>query len=178
MNRKHFAIFAASAVVLLGSTGCSAINAQATTKEYAASDGIGSDVGPVKLRNFLILSNGEDEPGRLVGTAVNVSDSPVRLTVAGSEGEARVTVPAKGEIRFEEQDEAAVQLPRTGAIPGSLSEVRVLVNTQEATVHVPVLDGSLEEYRELVPGGHQSTEATETASPEAEETEATETAGH
>lgn len=165
-NRKHFAVLATSAVILLGSTGCSAINAQATTKEYAASDGIGSDIGPVKLRNFMILSNGEDEPGRLVGTAVNDSDSPVRLTVEGAEGEAQVMVPANGEVRFEEQDDAAAQLQRTGAMPGSLSEVTVLVNTEEATVQVPVLDGALPEYRELIPGGYQTPEAPESAAAE------------
>ena len=50
---------AALSIGLLGLTGCGYVNAQQTSHQYAASDGTRADVGPVQLRNMLIVSANE-----------------------------------------------------------------------------------------------------------------------
>ena len=56
---------AALSVGLLTLTGCGYINAQQTSEQYAASDGTRSDVGPLELRNMLIVAADEKQTHRL-----------------------------------------------------------------------------------------------------------------
>ena len=51
---------AALGIGLLSVTGCGYINPQQTSEQYAASDGTRTDVGPLQLRNMLIVSTGEN----------------------------------------------------------------------------------------------------------------------
>ena len=50
---RRAAAAAALAVMALGATGCAAINQQATTLQYDASDGVGFSVGGLQARNML-----------------------------------------------------------------------------------------------------------------------------
>lgn len=165
----------AAALTLLASTGCGAINEQATTKSYSASDGIVANVGPIGLRNVMVVAENEDSAGRLLGTVVNSSDSPVQLSLTGSGSTATVTVPADGHIRFEDEANKTT-VDRPGAAPGALANVTVRVNNESADVRVPVLDGTLPEYSSYVP----TPAPTETSAPKetpAPSGEATEEAG-
>ena len=76
---------AAVAIGLLSVTGCGYINAQQTTEQYSASDGTREDLGPLQIRNFMIVSTGEDKPGRVIGAIYNSSSSDVKLTINGAE---------------------------------------------------------------------------------------------
>jgi hypothetical protein len=150
----------AAALTLLASTGCGAINEQATTKSYSASDGIVANVGSIGLRNLLVVAESADAPARVLGTAFNTSDSPVQLALTGPGSTATVTIPADGKVIFEE-DENETIVGSPGAAPGALVDITVRVNNESADVLVPVLDGTLPEYRDFVP----SAEPTETAAP-------------
>ncbi len=150
----------AAALTLLASTGCGAINEQATTKSYSASDGIVANVGPIGLRNVMVVAESADSSGRLLGTVVNSSNSPVQLSLTGSGSTATVTVPADGQIRFEDEANKTT-VDRPGAAPGALANVTVRVNNESADVRVPVLDGTLPEYSSYVP----SPAATKSAAP-------------
>ncbi|HXF01747.1 MAG TPA: hypothetical protein VN601_02060 [Arthrobacter sp.] len=150
----------AAALTLLASTGCGAINEQATTKSYSASDGIVANVGPIGLRNVMVVAESADSTGRLLGTVVNSSNSPVQLSLTGSGSTATVTVPADGQIRFEDEANKTT-VDRPGAAPGALANVTVRVNNESADVRVPVLDGTLPEYSSYVP----SPAATKSAAP-------------
>jgi hypothetical protein len=174
-NRVQRALVAgAAALALLGTAGCSAINEQATTFSYAASDGVVADIGPIDLRNLMIVAADAESPGRVLGTAANTSDSPVQLSLAVAGSNASVTVPANGQIRFE-QDENETTLSNPGGVPGSIVDVTVQVNSDSEVVGVPVLDGTLPEYAEFVPGGTPAETSAPTESPSPE---ATETASH
>src|SRR5699024_11388669 len=80
-RRNVFAGFALAAI--LGTTGCSAINAQATTFEYAPSDGTQTTVtadesgngDTVDFLNIGVITKSANEPGRVMGTIHNKSDS-------------------------------------------------------------------------------------------------------
>jgi hypothetical protein len=156
----------ALALSLATLTGCGYINSQQTSEQYAASDGVHADLGPLQLRNMLIVAGSEDGPGRLIGAVYNSSSQDVTLTVDGAEG-SRTEVPVKANsstLLNESSDEAI--LSTAGGIPGSLVDVEVSEDgtNVEQTVRMPVLDGTLEEYKEYLPAGSEPT-ATGSATP-------------
>ncbi|WP_425256449.1 MULTISPECIES: hypothetical protein [unclassified Pseudarthrobacter] len=161
---------AALGISLLSVAGCGYINPQQTTHQYSSSDGIRADVGPLQLRNILIVSTGGDEPGRVIGAVYNSSSEDVKLTITGAEGsETQIPVPAKSHTLLNESADEAI-LDTTGDIPGSLVDVKVVEDATnvEQTVRVPVVDGTLPEYQPYLPEGSTPTE---TASPTGSSTE-------
>lgn len=162
------------AASLVGVSACSAINEQATTKVYAASDGVNIDVAAngttVDFRNMMIVTNGKGKPGRVLGKIVNNSDKPVTVSfsVAGTELEKKITVPAgigKNAVNLTSKD-AEITVPSVEKVPGEEIEMTVKVDGTTASKSTPVLDGTLEQYREYLPGGY-SPAATPSASPSA-----------
>ncbi len=148
-------VFAASAVLtIMALTGCSAVNEQATTREYAASDGIVESVGPLDLRNVLVVTAGKGEPGAILGTIFNRSESAVRVTLEGGNGSSEVMIEGKDKYVFENEDADDATLEQLRALPGSRIDMSVTVNSEATTLSVPVMDGTLAEYREFVPGGY------------------------
>ena len=109
-----------------------------------------ANVGPIGLRNMMIVAESADSTGRLLGAVVNSSNSPVQLSLTGSGSTATITVPADGQIRFEDEANKTT-VDRPGASPGALVNVTVRVNNESADVRVPVLDGTLPEYSSYVP---------------------------
>ena len=157
---------AALAIGLLSVTGCGYINDQQTTEQYSASDGTREDLGPLQIRNFMIVSSGEDNPGRVIGAVYNSSSSDVKLTINGAAGsQTQVSVKQNSYTLLNESTDPAI-LSSTGAIPGSLSEVTISEDgtNQSAKVKVPVLDGTLPEYKAYLPEGSEPT-VSETATP-------------
>ena len=156
------------AVGLLSVTGCSYINPQATSAQYVASDGIQANVGPLQLRNMMIISAGEDKPGRVIGAVYNSSSEDVKLTVVGAGG-SQTQIPVKQNsytLLNDSTDEAI--LSSTGGAPGSLVEVSITEDgtNQSAKVSVPVLDGTIEDYKQYLPAGSEPTgTATPTSTP-------------
>lgn len=144
----------AALVALLGATGCSSINEQATTIQYAASDGFIADVGPLQMRNIMVITTDEGEPGAMLGTIFNSSDSAAQLTIEAENSSIDITIPAEGKWVFEEESSDDGVLEGVSEIPGALVELNFMVNSESKAVQIPVLDGTLVEYREYVPGGY------------------------
>lgn len=150
---------AALSVGLLTLTGCGYINAQQTSEQYAASDGTRSDVGPVQLRNMLIVASGEDQPGRVIGAIYNSSSNDVKVTLSGAEG-AQTEIPVKKNsyTLLNESTDPAI-LSSAGGRPGSLVDITVREDGTNVnqTVKVPVVDGTLKEYQAYLPAGSTPT---------------------
>ena len=168
MNRAQggkLALAAGSlALVLATMTGCGYINPQQTSHQYAAADGIRADLGPLQLRNMLIISAGEDQPGRLIGAVYNSSSQDVKLTVNGAEGsQTQVPVKANSYTLLNDSTDEAI-LSTTGGNAGSLVDVKVTEDGTGVTktIKVPVLDASQAEYKDYLPA---SSEPTGSASP-------------
>ncbi len=161
VQRGKLAIAAAAiGVGLLSVTGCGFVNAQQTTHQYSASDGIKADLGPLQLRNILIVASGENEPGRVIGAVFNTSATDATLTVSGANGaQTEIPVKANGETFLNDTADAAI-LSTAGVIPGGLVPITVRSGSDSATVNVPVLDGTLPEYAKYLP-----TTPTPTATP-------------
>ena len=163
---------AALSIGLLALTGCGYVNAQQTSHQYAASDGTRADVGPVQLRNMLIVSAGEQQPGRVIGAVYNSSSNDVKVTLKGAEG-AQTEVPVKkNSYTLLNQSTDAAILSTSGGKPGSLVDVQVTESGTNVnkTVKVPVVDGTLKEYVAYLPGGAPSESPTPSQSATSGET--------
>jgi hypothetical protein len=157
-QRGKLALTAAAIGVSLLTAGCGYITPQQTSHQYSASDGIRADLGPLQLRNFLIVSGGEDEPGRLIGAVYNSSSKDVKLTVNGAKGsQTEVPVKANSYTLLNENTDQAI-LSTTGGKPGSMVDLKITENGTNVsnTVKVPVLDATLKEYKDYVPSASPS----------------------
>ncbi|MET4542319.1 hypothetical protein ABIE37_004124 [Arthrobacter bambusae] len=161
VQRGKLAIAAAAiGVGLLSVTGCGFVNAQQTTHQYSASDGIKADLGQLQLRNILIVASGENEPGRVIGAVFNQSGTDATLTVSGANGaQTEIPVKANSETLLNDTTDAAI-LSTAGVIPGGLTPVTIRSGSDSATINVPVVDGTLAEYTKYLP-----TTPTPTATP-------------
>lgn len=172
MNRGQRGKLAMATAVLglglLSVTGCGYINPQQTSAQYAASDGTQANVGPLQLRNMMIISAGADKPGRVIGAVYNSSSQDVKLTIIGSGG-SQTQVPVKQNsytLLNESTDEAI--LSSTGGAPGSLVEVSISEDgtNQSTKFKMPVLDGTIPDYKQYLPKGSEPTgSATPTSTP-------------
>jgi hypothetical protein len=158
---------AALGIGLLSVTGCGYINPQQTSEQYSASDGTRTDLGPLQLRNMMIISDGEDKPGRVIGAVYNVSSRDVKLTISGA-GSAQTEISVKKNsyalLNDDSTDEAI--LSTTGVKPGSVAELSIREDgtNQNAKFKVPVLDGTIVDYKQYLPSS-APTGGTDTASP-------------
>ena len=178
---------AALGIGLLSLTGCGYINPQQTSEQYSASDGTRTDLGPLQLRNFIIVSDGENKPGRVIGAVYNTSSKDVVLTIKGTDG-AQAQVPVKQNSHTMLNDTtAAVILNPTGVKPGAVAEVTIAEDgtSQNAKFKVPVLDGTIVDYKTYLPTPEptatSTATSTETATPASTETATptpSSTAGH
>ena len=136
-------------------TGCTFGAVQATRLAYDPSDGIGTEVGNVQVRNALLVSE-DGTVASLAVALVNAGDANVRLTVSWEASSGRVertiSVPA-GETVSLGANEDVIVLDGIDAEPGSKFPVYFQYGDEEGKeLGVPVLDGSLDEYADLVPG--------------------------
>ena len=157
MKSRLFASVALGAAVMLGATGCSMISTQATTIQYAPSDGViveGS--GPLKVSNVLIVANEDGSMGNLIAAIVNDTAESHTLHMEIGEGsgviEASVRVPANTIISLGTEETDPLLLEDLDVMPGSDVPVYFQSGDSEGTiVSVAVLDGKQEYLRHLVP---------------------------
>lgn len=161
-------------VVLLTGTACSYDNPAETTKITPATNGINTVVGAMKLADFLVLSHGADQPGRIMGTVFNTSSTDAIVTITGASGP-QVSIPVKANGSTSLAQPPAMMLDPTAGPPGSMVTVRVSEDATgtSADVQLPVLDSTLPEYQSYmpaVPGTPSATQPGSTASPGTPET--------
>ncbi|AZH79459.1 DNA modification methylase [Microbacterium sp. Y-01] len=160
MKSRLVASAALSAIVLLGATGCTFITPQATKTEYAASDGVNiSDAdGPIDVRNALVIATEDGAVGNFIAAIVNPTQDSATLTIAlkGSEP-FTITVPAGDTISLG-ADEEPLRIIDLDTKPGATVEMHFQSGDSTGVkAAVPVLDGSLPYYADLVPAEAAST---------------------
>ncbi|WP_205693034.1 hypothetical protein [Cellulomonas sp. IC4_254] len=159
-------------------SGCSVTNEITTERPYSASDGVRATLGDLTAENLLIVAEAADAPGALQGALTNRGDDTltVELSLEGSTERVRVESGATvllgggaGEGGADGDQREEVVFDTAGA-PGSTVELTLSTDAAgEQTVPVPVLDGTLPEYADLVPEivvESPEPTATETASAE------------
>lgn len=152
---RRTATVAAFAMLAAGMTGCSAVNQQATTMHYAASDGIVFDVANVEARNLMLVTSTADQPARFIGSLINDSDkaASVKLTVDGNSS--TIEVPKKSAVKLEDDANKTV-VPSAGVEPGSHADLTIKVGASSVDESLPVVNGVLPEYRPYLPDGYNS----------------------
>jgi hypothetical protein len=159
VNSRLIASVALSAAVLLGATGCALVSTQATEIPYSPGDGVNiPDSGPVLVRNALIITDDEGETANMIAALINNSDDSQTLTIELGEGSSAqsttVRVPARETISFgdTEEDTEPLELESIDAIPGETIPVYFQSGDAEGVLaEVPVLDGELDYYNDLLP---------------------------
>ncbi|MFC7401971.1 hypothetical protein [Citricoccus sp. GCM10030269] len=149
---RNAAVAGLAAVALLGATGCSAINQQATTMQYSPSDGIVADVGDAQLRNVALVTSAPDAEARYIGSLASASGEPLDLTITVNGTQTRFNVPGDRSLQLEDPANEQI-IPDAGVRPGEIVDATVEVDGTSETVGITVLNGTLPEYRPFVPGG-------------------------
>ena len=149
-RRPALATLAAAAI--MGATGCSAVNYQATTHQYDPSNGVGVEIEDVKYADIIFLTTRDSDAARAIGSIVNTAygpqaqDAQVEISV---DGESFSTTLEPGEQLSLEHDEEFV-VENFGGDVGSFYDVEFTVDGESQTVPTTVLDGTLAEYREAL----------------------------
>lgn len=147
------ATIALGAALALGTTGCTFITSQATMNEYAASDGANVDAtgGDIVVRNAMIIATEDGSTGNLVAAFINNGEKSDRLNIDIDGDVFTVRVPA-GERVSLGADEEPLLIENLNVKPGAAVEVLFVSGDGEAEpTSIPVLDGTLPEYADLVP---------------------------
>ena len=150
MKNKKLATIAATLITLLVLSGCSLSREVESLRPYAPSDGVQSEVGDLKSRNLMFIRN---EAGRaiLIGTFVNASQNELMAAIETEDA-------AGGTLRFDFSIEpgGVYDLGYNGnpgivlnvdEIAGAMRNVFISAGGDPMGKLVPVLDGTLEEYR-------------------------------
>ena len=150
---------ALAAGLALGLSGCNLIAPQATTIPYAPSDGIDVDANGALVRNLLLVADESGENFNVVFTGVNNGTEDVQLTLNFiDEGSQQATAeftlePGSTEFGDPEGDVPPTLVSLPGVIPGSTVDTYFQTpGGTEVQREVPVLDGTLAEYADLVIG--------------------------
>lgn len=155
MKTRLAASIALAAALLLTTSGCTFGAVIGTEKEYDPSDGVGTEVGELLVRNALLIGD-DPETLNLVMTVVNPGISDRRLSVQWEAGGERVTeiafVNANGRTAFGGPDQPQILVTGATDSIGGLVPIFLSYGTVPGVeLLVPVLDGSLPEYELLVP---------------------------
>lgn len=157
---------AIAALIALGVAACAPI---ATLKHYDPSDGVSTTVGDVKVLNALVLTKAGAN-GNLLFSAYNPSDELIQLTVQYDTDGSRVTKTATllpdVTTDFGYGKKGQFFLPGISTKAGSLVDIYFQYGDKEGKqITVPVLDGSLPQYNNLLPTPTPTPTPTSTPSP-------------
>jgi len=157
VKTRLVASVALAGALLLGTTGCTLFAIQGTLVPYQPSDGVAANVGDVKVRNLIGLSDNGDDISLLM-TIVNSADSSASVDFQyvdadGDQATVTVDVPANSAVNVGsggDADEAVLR--EVGATVGGLVPVYIQYGKNSGKqVQVPVLDGATEAYSTLLP---------------------------
>lgn len=149
---------AATALIValsLSTSACSISGNVASLQPYSPSDGQQVDLEQVKARNFMYLV-AESGRGYLVGSLVSQATEAkvIKIQYVDPNTQAKtdyfVEIPAGQKVDFGYNGNPAILLPVVEG-PGQTAKFYFLESeTINASMKVPVLDGTLEEYRLLL----------------------------
>ena len=154
-NRLAHTLGLSSLVVAL-LAGCTFTAEIANLEPYDPSDGVGTTLEDVAIRNVLLVTSDGGE-ANLVMTVVNSSGEDTELEVQFGEGDARQTatlvLPALPELtQVGTSLDNQLIVEDENLIAGALFPVYFQHgDAQGEQLNVPVLDGTLPEYELLVP---------------------------
>jgi hypothetical protein len=151
VNVKKITSLTLLALASLSLAGCSLSGNVSSLQPYAPSDGVQVDAQSLKARNVLLIQ-GESGRAVLIGSFVNSSQEDLMASVQTKDSsgqDIRVEFAVKAGTKFDlgYNGTEPVTFKLDGA-PGQVHEVAVSGGGDPYVLNVPVMDGSLAEYRE------------------------------
>jgi hypothetical protein len=145
---------ALAALIVAGLSGCTFTAPQTNQQPYDPSDGFGEDIGDLGIRNAILVSE-DGETGNLAMDVVNSGSTNAALVLSwegvAGRAERNIYIPANQTESLGDEANRVI-LEGIDAVPGSLFPVYIQYGDVEGKeMLVPVLDGELEEYADLVP---------------------------
>jgi hypothetical protein len=147
---KKLTALLATALTVVALSGCSLSRNVSSLDPYSPSDGVISDIGSLKVRNVLLIKS-EGPQAVLIGSFVNSSDTAISANIQTVDQDNNRTI-----YKFEVGPKAKYDLGYGGNLgilleitegPGSMHTIFVSDGMNPIQLAVPVLDGSLAEYR-------------------------------
>ena len=152
---RRLATAALIATLALTTSACSFSGEVASLDPYSPSDGQQADLENIKARNFMYLVS-ESGQGFLIGSLVNSATEAkvVKIQYVDPNSQAKtdffVEVAAGAKLDFGYNGNAAISMPVV-EVPGQTALFYFLESdTVSEGIKVPVLDGTLSEYRALL----------------------------
>jgi hypothetical protein len=151
-SKKLFAAVAAF-LTIFALTGCSLSREVASLDPYSPSDGVQIDLPGLKARNVLFISDGKSN-AVLIGSFINTTEETInaQLETTDSSGEVvitelRISAGSKFDLGYNGTEGKELNLAEQ---PGSMHSVYLRVSGNPSQILVPILDGTLEEYRNFI----------------------------
>ncbi len=137
----------------LGTSGCNFTSPVASLEMYAPSDGAQADLGNVKARNLIYFVDNQGNYG-FFGAFVNSSTTEETFnlgfqTKSGERVFQQYSASGLDVVNLGYQNEPPLKV-ELDANAGDIVEVLLQSDSGSVRINVPVLDGTLPEYRELV----------------------------
>lgn len=126
-------------MVLVGGalTGCAALSPMQIDRAYDTGVGQSVDLGPVEVRDLVVVSDGDGAPGALSGGVVNESAEPAELRIGAPTGEVVVSLQPWEVVQLGRSDAVIDQVD---PIAGALLPLTLTTQASGATsVSVPVV---------------------------------------
>lgn len=153
MNIKKFSALAAIALATVALSGCSLSREIASLDMYAPSDGVQLDIEQLKARNLMFIK-GASGNAVLIGSFVNSGSESITATLQTEDSKGEVVRVAfevgagkKFDLGYNGTEGVVLQLD---GLPGSIHSVYLSGSADPIEMNVPILDGTLEEYRPFV----------------------------
>lgn len=150
MRNNKLATLAATLITLLVLSGCSLSREVESLRPYAPSDGVQSEVGDLKSRNLMFIRN---DAGKaiLIGSFVNASQTELMASIATDDKNGETfrydfSIEPGGVFDLGYNGNPGIVL-EVDEIAGAMRNVFVTAGGDPFGKLVPVLDGTLEEYR-------------------------------
>ena len=156
MKSRLIASIVLGTAVVLGTTGCNMLAPQATTYEYDPGDGVSAHTGSIKVLNAFVVSEDGKNGNLVVAFSNEDPEAPATVNIEfgenGKGGQATVRVPAGELVSLGGDEEAPLLLKGINSKPGTLLPMSFQSGDGEGELTmVPVLDGTLSYYKDLVP---------------------------
>jgi hypothetical protein len=143
--------------LLAGTAGCTFISQQATLIHYDPSDGVGVNLGDLKLRNVIALSDEDGKLFSLLVTFINTGSKNATVSLQYQSNDTKTTIhkliaPGKTLSFGTQAGQAQIIIENPGVAAGALYPVYVQTGDAPGKqILVPVLTTGLAQYSTLKP---------------------------
>jgi hypothetical protein len=153
LKSKKLVAALAAVLTVLALAGCSLSREVASLDPYSPSDGVQIDLPEIKARNVLFISGGNGK-AVLIGSFINATQNQVTAQIETMDADGKLVVTemvieaaGKYDLGYNGNDGKELTLTE---IPGSMHPIYLRVTGDPTRMLVPILDGTLEEYRPFI----------------------------